>query len=129
MLQDPPFDQPGYSTLDFFVEHRYTPEQCEAFYRWWFDWSKHFVEQDGELRAAQLAEFDRFPLLGLDVPFGARDAGYWAREMDALGARINAQFRPKLDEYGRFALSVGYRKAVAEVEALCGEAPVLALVG
>ncbi|MGF1644431.1 MAG: hypothetical protein ACFCUJ_12345 [Thiotrichales bacterium] len=116
MLQDLPFDQPGFSTLDYFVEQDYSPEQCEAYYRWWFEWSKHFVEYDVDLRATHLASFDRFPITQFDAPFSQRNVGFWATEMDALGSLVISEMRPKLDEFGRFALAIGHRKLLEDLE-------------
>ena len=81
----------------FFENQGLNNELQEKYYKWWFDYAKQFVENDGDLSVTMGVKFSQYPI-GTHArhSFHLNDK-FWPVAMDELGSLIANVILPKLD--------------------------------
>ncbi|APZ42202.1 hypothetical protein [Acidihalobacter ferrooxydans] len=101
----------------FFEKNQFDMATQEAYYKWWYDWTKAYVEQDADLKATMVMRFKHYPM-GQHSEHGFHLNGkYWASCMDDLGAFIRNLILPKLDHDAEHALAEEHEKMVHDLKA------------
>ncbi len=118
MQDETPFFATDDNTSQLFRDAGYRREQAEAYYRWWYDWSKYTVENDRDLSASYSELFENYPVEHHQTPYRERTVEFWALQTDTLGKFIAEILLPRLDEYGQFALQMGFRKLLADIDSM-----------
>ena len=82
----------------FFEKNQLSLELQERYYRWWYDFAKTAVENDPDLKATRLVDFQHYPF-GQHAETNFHLHGYkWATALADLGAFIANVIFPKLSE-------------------------------
>lgn len=100
----------------FFERHGFGLASQEKYYKWWYDWTKNFVQHDPDLSCTKAVEFSHYPY--------GQHAGHsfhlnkklWAATMADLGDMIRDNVLPKLNAEQRRQLEADHDKLVQELE-------------
>ncbi len=111
------------SIAAFFETHGLNQELQEKYYKWWYDWAKHFVEQDEGLKAAKGIAFQHYPYgQHAHRSFHLNDK-IWAVHLADLGDLIRDSLLPKLDNKAMKELEQAHAKMLHELEQQAQENP------
>ncbi|OBS10237.1 hypothetical protein [Acidihalobacter prosperus] len=101
----------------FYEKQQFNYTLQEAYYKWWYDWTKAFVEQDADLKATMGDRFNHYPMgQHSEHSFHLNDR-YWASCMDDLGAFIRNTVFPKLDDKAMHKLEADHDKMLKDLKA------------
>lgn len=98
----------------FFEKNRFEKNEQEAYYKWWYDWAKAFVEADTDLKETEGWRFKTYPLGQHSHHNFHLNNKYWASCLDDLGGLIRNIIFPKLDEKSMHQLEKDHHKMVEE---------------
>jgi hypothetical protein len=112
---------PRMSISAFFEKNQFNMELQEAYYKWWYDWAKAFVDQDADLKATMGLRFNHYPMGQHSEHAFHLNGKYWASCMDDLGGFIRNLIIPKLDHDAEHALTEEHEKLVHDLKAKATE--------
>jgi hypothetical protein len=103
-------------TAAFFESHGLGLELQERYYRWWYDWTKRFVESDPDLSFTKAVEFQEFPYGQHALHSFHLNDKMWAVAMADLGDFLREVVLPRLDGTAVRRLEQAHQKLIEELE-------------
>ncbi len=100
----------------FFEKNHFDMPAQEAYYKWWYDWAKEFVENDPDLRVTEAYRFKYYPMGQHSHHSFHLNGKYWASALDDLGSFIREVIFPKLNEKSMHELEKKHEELVKKLK-------------
>lgn len=101
----------------FFEQHGLNMELQEAYYKWWFDWAKDFVNSDADLKVTKGVAFAHYPMGQHSHHSFHLNEKQWCTALADLGDLIRDVIFPKLDDAASKKLEDDHHAMLHKLEA------------